>query len=381
MNSFLFGRKQYSPICNIEEGDESSLKLKLHDGVSPMTYKKLKEIGYTSDDWANWSDDEKVKKSQEGGEGKSSESVEKASNGKKSSSNTEEDLSNKASEDNLKRLRSEYRKAIQTYNSYHQKLDNLNKQAYDAIKSKYPSAFDYLQKNKINYDEILESAGSSKTDDKEWREDRPLLSFSENSNGYRLDHMFGRLAYRYYLRTGQSVESDMVDNSKDNLAKRRGYKEGVDSLKQFTKSPEYKIYQDIVNATEELGDEYSRIRESDEMNNARNRAWDLKDQVKKAEYAEMVKEVPELIDNKYSIREKFDIDYGKLKRDISNIKPKNDKERKAADAFNQLQESLKQRDIWFHNFNKKVSFEGAYKLFKQIKAIRQMLDSEGNDEQ
>ena len=64
MNSYLFGRKQYSPICNIEEGDNSSLRLKLNDGVSPMTYKKLKELGYTSDDWQNWSDDEKFEKSQ-----------------------------------------------------------------------------------------------------------------------------------------------------------------------------------------------------------------------------------------------------------------------------------------------------------------------------
>lgn len=63
--SYITGRKQYSSICNIEEGDESSLKLKLQDGVSPMTYKKLKEMGYTSDDWQDWSDDEKVKKSQE----------------------------------------------------------------------------------------------------------------------------------------------------------------------------------------------------------------------------------------------------------------------------------------------------------------------------
>lgn len=83
MNSYLFGRKQYSPICNIEEGDESSLKLKLHDGVSPMTYKKLKELGYTSDDWQNWSDDEKVEKSQaESVKGQQSQQKEKPSSTK-----------------------------------------------------------------------------------------------------------------------------------------------------------------------------------------------------------------------------------------------------------------------------------------------------------
>lgn len=83
MNSYLFGRKQYSPICNIEEGDESSLKLKLQDGVSPMTYKKLKELGYTSDDWQNWSDDEKVEKSQaESVKGQQSQQKEKPSSTK-----------------------------------------------------------------------------------------------------------------------------------------------------------------------------------------------------------------------------------------------------------------------------------------------------------
>lgn len=34
------------------------------DGVSPMTYAKLKEKGYSHKDWEKWSDEEKVKKSQ-----------------------------------------------------------------------------------------------------------------------------------------------------------------------------------------------------------------------------------------------------------------------------------------------------------------------------
>lgn len=39
------------------------------DGVSPMTYKKLKELGYSHKDWEKWSDEEKVKKSQTAEEG------------------------------------------------------------------------------------------------------------------------------------------------------------------------------------------------------------------------------------------------------------------------------------------------------------------------
>ena len=37
----------------------------IYDGVSPMTYKKLRERGYNEKDWANWDDETKVKKSQE----------------------------------------------------------------------------------------------------------------------------------------------------------------------------------------------------------------------------------------------------------------------------------------------------------------------------
>ena len=37
----------------------------IYDGVSPMTYKKLRERGYNEKDWENWDDETKVKKSQE----------------------------------------------------------------------------------------------------------------------------------------------------------------------------------------------------------------------------------------------------------------------------------------------------------------------------
>lgn len=41
-------------------------KIECRDGTSPQTYIKLKEKGYTSEDWQNWSDDEKLRRSHEG---------------------------------------------------------------------------------------------------------------------------------------------------------------------------------------------------------------------------------------------------------------------------------------------------------------------------
>ena len=138
MNSYLFGRKQYSPICNIEEGDESSLKLKLHDGVSPMTYKKLKELGYTSDDWQNWSDDEKVEKSQAEASQASSEKNASTKNntyreaGSAQSANLPENT--KQTQERMRQEGSEAKVTIQKVRKYKNELDEaLRSGKYKAL--------------------------------------------------------------------------------------------------------------------------------------------------------------------------------------------------------------------------------------------------------
>lgn len=69
------------------------------DGVSPMTYKKLKEEGYTREDWKDWSDEEKFEKSQTG-ETNQSKQVEKPTQHTTSSSdpNSQNAEINKSSE-------------------------------------------------------------------------------------------------------------------------------------------------------------------------------------------------------------------------------------------------------------------------------------------
>lgn len=263
--SYLTGKRQFSPICNIEEGDYDNSRVAIIDGVSPMTYKKLKEMGYTSDDWQNWSDDEKVKKSQEGRE----EQVKTSNEG--------------SSSDELKSLRSEIRKVNKQYREgFMNKLDDLKNQANQAIKSQYPSTYRWLQKNLSNKEDLLFQAGSRETDDPEWRKERPLLSLTENESGHRLEHMFGRLAYHYQDRTGQTVLPFIVDMTEQQLNQMSDYKQSVAGLNKFLKSPEYKVYKNIVNATGDLGDAWKETYDSKEMQNLLRRSMDLSFKLRRA---------------------------------------------------------------------------------------------------
>lgn len=91
------------------------------DGVSPMTYKKLKEEGYTREDWKDWSDEEKFEKSQTGKTNQSNQ-VEKTAQHTTSSSgsNSQNAEINKSSE-----AKERWRKAFEN------DVENRRKNGYE----------------------------------------------------------------------------------------------------------------------------------------------------------------------------------------------------------------------------------------------------------
>lgn len=191
--SYITGRRQYSPICNIEEGDDSSLKLKLDDGVSPMTYKKLKEMGYTSDDWQNWSDDEKVEKSQSGKENK--QPAKSATSTSQSTSGIETRLTSKASElsKQIQQLKRERKEVGEKYNNDHKhpEVAKLDKKWQD-LTSKYYSTVDALKNIKREKESVeepieqLTTEGGRETIKNAYKSLRSALKFvSVNSDEYK----------------------------------------------------------------------------------------------------------------------------------------------------------------------------------------------------
>lgn len=65
MYKVTFNNRKF--IVNAKDEYDAVQKIyeNIYDGVSPMTYKKLRERGYDEKDWANWDDETKLKKSQE----------------------------------------------------------------------------------------------------------------------------------------------------------------------------------------------------------------------------------------------------------------------------------------------------------------------------
>lgn len=149
--SYITGRKQVSPICIVEEGDYNDNCIVVKDGVSPMTYKKLKEKGYTSDDWSNWSDDEKVQKSQEGKE--TEKPSEKAASKQQTSSDVEKTLSSKASKlsHQIEQLKRERKEVNEKYNYDHKnpEVAKLDKK-WEELTSQYYSTADALRNIRRN---------------------------------------------------------------------------------------------------------------------------------------------------------------------------------------------------------------------------------------
>lgn len=186
--SYITGKRQYSPICNIEEGDYNDSYTSIRDGVSPMTYKKLKEMGYTSDDWQNWSDDEKVEKSQSGRKNK--QPIKSAT----STTDIETRLTSKAAElsKQIQQLKRERKEVSEKYNNDHKhpEVAELDKKWQD-LTSKYYSTVDALKNIKREKESVKEpvapltAEGGRETIKNAYKSLRSALKFaSANSDEY-----------------------------------------------------------------------------------------------------------------------------------------------------------------------------------------------------
>lgn len=386
MNSFLVGRKQYSPICNIEEGDESSLKLKINDGVSPMTYKKLKELGYTSDDWQNWSDDEKVEKSQTNSSSVSQNKQESNTSGGTNSSFMENESKRQAqAKQQVKELTAQYNKLGSKLKEMRQQSSEINKAAYSQIHNLYPETYDYMQK----HDMLLYLTHMSMPEDAENdRKEYPLSALVENDNGYKNTTLLKGFVDAYNTRTNSKFFSNFAEFP-EFLLKRKP--EIVEAVKNddFFNSPEFKMYKQALDATCEYASEDFDINPfgyKNKFNEVAEEWHSTEEKLKAAKRAAkplseselaMIKEIPEIAsDNPASIFGDIWDEVGRTLWDFNNnMKPDKDDQDAIyeVDKFNRW---LNRNGIDYEDpdtFNS-LSVKNKYTIFKKLKEVTDLFD-------
>lgn len=215
--SYITGRKQISPICIVEEGDYIDSRLAVKDGVSPMTYKKLKELGYTSDDWQNWSDDEKVQKSQEGKERGSEKSSENSVSKQQTSSDIEKNLSSKASKlsHQLEQLKRERMEVNEKYDYDHKnpEVAKLDKK-WEDLTSQYYSTVDALR----NIKRKKESQAH----------EEPVEELTAKSGRESIKTAYESLRNALKMVRAGSEEQAIIEDAQDALLDARGWIKGFD---------------------------------------------------------------------------------------------------------------------------------------------------------
>lgn len=392
MNSFLFGRKQYSPICNVEEGDESSLKLKLQDGVSPMTYKKLKEMGYTSDDWQNWSDDEKVEKSQKSKESASNSSSvsqnkqESNTSGGTNSSFIENESKRQAqAKQQVKELTAQYKKLGSTLKEMRQKSSEINKAAYSQINNLYPETYNYMQKN----DMLLYLTHTSMPEDAENdRKEYPLSKSAENDQGYKNTTLLKEFVDAYNTRTGSKFFSNFAEFPETFLKMKPEIAEAVKN-DDFFNSLEFKMYKQALDATCEYASEDFDINPygyknkfaevAEEWHNTEEKLKAAKRAAKPLSEGElaMIKEIPEIAsDNPASIFGDIWDEVGRTLWDFNNNMEPDKYDENAIYEVDKFNRWLNRNGIDYEDpdaFNS-LSVKNKYTIFKKLKEVTDLFD-------
>lgn len=233
-------------VEHVKELEELKAKQEpITDDVSPMTYAKLKEKGYTHKDWEKWSDEEKVAKSQEGEKSGKKEEGSKEESSKEKVYSQYEELPEDEDLADYQKMAKKYGVTIEKTSKGNLKVSGSEKALKQFYEEEIGVDFDInelnseedIEKEKHRYDSVndmaFNKAGEYKPAHNVYHNDWTPEQLRERL--IRADKAGQQTILEGLLSTLESdIKADLNNGSLDKQETKKHYQKYVDMLKRLS---------------------------------------------------------------------------------------------------------------------------------------------------